>query len=80
MAKVRWGRIAAVILVILVMARWRDIKDMIGQMHLRVFWDDFCATATAIPPLGKYALVLGIMALAYLTILRLILYRRKGPQ
>ena len=80
MPRIKWNRILAVLLAIVLISRWRTVMELVGQMQLRAFWNDFCATASAIPPLGKYTIILSLMALLYVSLFKLILNRRKDRQ
>jgi len=77
MARINGKNILLAVVALVAISRWRQIKGLIAQMHLNEFWQDFCQTLHSIPALGKYSMVLSLLALAYISIYRLILFRRR---
>ena len=77
MARINGKNILLAVVALVAISHWRWIKGLIAEMHLDEFWQDFCQTLHSIPPLGKYTLVLSLLALAYLSFYRLILFRRR---
>ena len=76
MGQIRWGRILAVIIAIVIISRWEAVSAAIAELEIGQFWQAFAQTLRDIPPLGKYAVVLLVLALLYITLFRLILARR----
>ena len=77
MRNIKWGRILIVILVIVAISRWRAIRALIAEMDLGGTWSAFCATLRDMPSGGKYVVVLAVLALLYISIYRLIVYRNR---
>jgi hypothetical protein len=78
--RIKWGMVLAVILAIFVISRWRQIREAIAELGLGDFWRDFGQTLGDIPPLGKYAVVLMVFALLFLTVYFLVLKRIRRDQ
>lgn len=80
MAKINGKNVLLAVVAIVAISRWRQIKGLIAEMHLDEFWQEFCQMVHDMPPLGKSTVVLGFLALVYISIYQLILFRRKSKK
>ena len=64
---VKWGYVFLVIGAVVVMAYNRQIAAALRPLRIGEFWSAFCGQLGAMPPLGKYAVVLMVLGLLYLT-------------
>ncbi len=75
--KLKWGRIIAVVAVVVAMANWRRVNEALAELNLGAFWSAFCDTLGSIPPFGKYVVVLAVLALIFITAHQLVLRKRR---
>ena len=80
MAKINGKNVLLAIVAIVAISHWRQIKRLIAEMDLGQFWEAFCQTLHSLPPQGKNAIVLAVLALLYISIYQLILFRRKSKK
>jgi hypothetical protein len=77
--QVRWGRVLLVVGLVLAAACRRQIAALLAQLGLGALWSDFAEEIQCIPRRGHYVMVLGMLALVYVTVYVLLLNRvRKG--
>ena len=80
MAKINGKNVLLAVVAIVGIAHWRQIKCLIAEMNLEQFWEAFCQTLHSLPPQGKNAIVLAVLALLYISVYRLILFRRRPKE
>ena len=64
---IRWRYVLLVIAAVLAMAYSRQIAAAVGSLPTGGLWSAFCEEIAAMPRLGKYAAVLMVLGLLYLT-------------
>ena len=64
---IKWRYVFLVIAVVLAMAYNRQIAAAMSSLRIAGLWSAFCGQIGAMPPLGKYAVVLMVLGLVYLT-------------
>ena len=64
---IKWRYVFLIIAVVLAMAYNRQIAAAMSSLRIGGLWSAFCEQIAAMPRMGKYAVVLMVLALLYLT-------------
>ncbi len=77
MERINWRAVLLVAGVIFLLAYRRALGELLSELRIHEMWREFCGSIWAMPSLGRFTLIVMVMALLYVTAYFLVLNRRQ---